>query len=258
MAKLGKLRISLTAKLLMMFLTVLLVAIVIFGEIAYKTASTGMQQGVYNQINGVSSTVVNQIVAIKKFISALFDDSKGEIKLKSNITPCEIRTYPITGNVSYSAMAFSTKKCSSAYDVFSTVIQNTKLWQKIRIEGGAYGARCDYGYFSGLFVLSSYRDPRFKESFDDFISALDIDVTSQMLKKSKDSFFVDLANEPTNEKKAFYSIRNYLINLTNDMRKERFEKALSLTLAQAKAEMKALIEYSKTNSKASITPFGQI
>jgi methyl-accepting chemotaxis protein len=66
MAKLGKLRISLTAKLLMMFLTVLLVAIVIFGEIAFKTASTGMQQGVYNQINGVSSTVVNQIVAINQ------------------------------------------------------------------------------------------------------------------------------------------------------------------------------------------------
>ena len=66
MAKLGKLRISLTAKLLIMFLTVLLVAIVIFGEIAYKTASTGMQQGVYNQINGVSSNVVNQIMAINQ------------------------------------------------------------------------------------------------------------------------------------------------------------------------------------------------
>ena len=66
MAKLGELRISLTAKLLLLFLSVIIVAIVFFGEIAYKTASSGMQQGVYNQINGVSSNVVNQIVAINE------------------------------------------------------------------------------------------------------------------------------------------------------------------------------------------------
>ncbi len=64
MAKLGKLRITLTAKLLMLFLTVLIVAIVIFGEIAYKEASAGMKQGVYNQIDAKAADVVNQIQAI--------------------------------------------------------------------------------------------------------------------------------------------------------------------------------------------------
>ena len=64
MAKLGKLRITLTAKLLMLFLTVLIVSIVIFGEIAYKEASAGMKQGVYNQIDAKAADVVNQIQAI--------------------------------------------------------------------------------------------------------------------------------------------------------------------------------------------------
>ena len=66
MPKLKKLRISLTAKLLILFLSVLTLSIVIFGEIAFQTASTGMKQGVYNQINGISSNVVGQIVAINE------------------------------------------------------------------------------------------------------------------------------------------------------------------------------------------------
>ena len=66
MPKLKKLRISLTAKLLILFLSVLTLSIVIFGEIAFQTASTGMKQGVYNQINGISSNVVDQIVAINE------------------------------------------------------------------------------------------------------------------------------------------------------------------------------------------------
>ena len=74
MAKLKKMRISLTAKLLMLFLSVLIIAVVVFGEIAYKEASAGMTDSVYKQINAISTDVVNQIEAInhKHFTSLHF------------------------------------------------------------------------------------------------------------------------------------------------------------------------------------------
>ena len=74
MAKIGKLRLKLAVKLLIMFLTVLIIANLTFGEVAYKEASAGMTKSVYNQIDAISTDVVNQIAAIneKHFTSLHF------------------------------------------------------------------------------------------------------------------------------------------------------------------------------------------
>ena len=74
MSKISKIRLTLTAKLLLLFLSVLVISIVVFGEIAYKEASAGMTQSVYNHIDAVSTDVVNQIEAInhKHFTSLHF------------------------------------------------------------------------------------------------------------------------------------------------------------------------------------------
>ena len=55
MPKFTKMRISLTAKLLLLFLSVFFISIVVFGEIAYKEASAGMTEAVYNQIEGINA-----------------------------------------------------------------------------------------------------------------------------------------------------------------------------------------------------------
>ena len=62
--RIGKLRISLAVKLLVMFLAVLFVANIIFGEVAYREASVGMTRSVYSQIDSLSWDVVHQIQAI--------------------------------------------------------------------------------------------------------------------------------------------------------------------------------------------------
>ena len=74
MAKLSKIRLTLAVKLLIMFLTVLIIANITFGEVAYRKASAGMTQSVYSQIDAISTDVVNQIEAInnKHFTSLHF------------------------------------------------------------------------------------------------------------------------------------------------------------------------------------------
>ena len=66
MSKVGKVRLTLTVKLLMLFLGVVLAISITIGSVAYKTASGGMTKSVYNHIDAVSSDVVNQIAAINK------------------------------------------------------------------------------------------------------------------------------------------------------------------------------------------------
>jgi Zn-dependent M16 (insulinase) family peptidase len=42
------------------------------------------------------------------------------------------------------------------------------LWEKVRVQGGAYGASCSLDRFTGDFVLTSYRDPNTKATLDAF------------------------------------------------------------------------------------------
>jgi Zn-dependent M16 (insulinase) family peptidase len=42
------------------------------------------------------------------------------------------------------------------------------LWEKVRVQGGAYGAFCAFDRMSGAFVLASYRDPNVRGTLDIF------------------------------------------------------------------------------------------
>ena len=66
MAKEGKLRVTLTVKLLVMFLLVAVISSLSVGIVSYKNASMGLTQSVYTRIDAASSDVVNKIVAINQ------------------------------------------------------------------------------------------------------------------------------------------------------------------------------------------------
>lgn len=45
-------------------------------------------------------------------------------------------------------------------------LRTTWLWDKVRIQGGAYGARCQFNRRSGILTYLSYRDPNLLETID--------------------------------------------------------------------------------------------
>jgi Zn-dependent M16 (insulinase) family peptidase len=52
--------------------------------------------------------------------------------------------------------------------VISRYLQTGWLWEKVRVQGGAYGAFCMFDRFSGVLSLVSYRDPNILETLDVF------------------------------------------------------------------------------------------
>lgn len=50
--------------------------------------------------------------------------------------------------------------------VISRYLQTSWLWEKIRVQGGAYGGMCSFDYRSGSFAFVSYRDPNLLETID--------------------------------------------------------------------------------------------
>ena len=50
--------------------------------------------------------------------------------------------------------------------VITNVVRTGWLWDKVRAQGGAYGAFCRFGRHSGVFSFSSYRDPNLLRTLD--------------------------------------------------------------------------------------------
>jgi Zn-dependent M16 (insulinase) family peptidase len=53
-------------------------------------------------------------------------------------------------------------------NVINKYLRTTWLWEKIRVQGGAYGGMCGFNHHSGIYTLSSYRDPNLFESLQIF------------------------------------------------------------------------------------------
>ena len=66
MANKSKLRVTLTVKLLVMFLAVTIISSVSVGIVSYKNAAKGLTQSVYTRIEAASTDVVNKVVEINR------------------------------------------------------------------------------------------------------------------------------------------------------------------------------------------------
>ncbi|WP_372794899.1 insulinase family protein [Pontiella sp.] len=50
--------------------------------------------------------------------------------------------------------------------VITRYLQTAWLWEKIRVQGGAYGGMCAFDQRSGVFTFASYRDPNLENSLE--------------------------------------------------------------------------------------------
>lgn len=63
--------------------------------------------------------------------------------------------------------------------VISRYLRTTWLWEKVRMQGGAYGGFCSFDRLSGVFSFTSYRDPNLLGTLENY------DLASRFLKELK-------------------------------------------------------------------------
>ncbi|HET58102.1 MAG TPA: peptidase M16, partial [Deltaproteobacteria bacterium] len=63
--------------------------------------------------------------------------------------------------------------------VITRYLRNSWLWDRVRVQGGAYGAFCSFDRLSGVLTFVSYRDPHVRETLAIF------DETAHFLRKKK-------------------------------------------------------------------------
>lgn len=119
-------------------------------------------------------------------------------------------------------------------DVVIGYLRITYLWEKIRVQGGAYGVFSLFDDTSGVFTFLSYRDPNVAatvENFDKaaaFLKGLDSSRLSENeLTKAIIAAIGDLDAYQLPDAKGYTSMMRYLTNRTDEFRQKTRDEVLS-------------------------------
>jgi Zn-dependent M16 (insulinase) family peptidase len=119
-------------------------------------------------------------------------------------------------------------------EVINGYLRMAYLWEKIRVQGGAYGAFCVFDDASGVFTFLSYRDPNVAATIDNydkaaaFLKGLDSSrLSDNELKKAIIGAIGDLDAYQLPDAKGYTSMLRYLTNRTDELRQEIRDEVLS-------------------------------
>ena len=118
--------------------------------------------------------------------------------------------------------------------VVNGYLQMTYLWEKIRVQGGAYGGFSAFDDASGVFTFLSYRDPNVAatiENYDkagSYLKGLDASrLSDNELTKAIIAAIGDLDSYQLPDAKGYTSMMRYLTNRTDALRQKMREQVLS-------------------------------
>lgn len=117
-------------------------------------------------------------------------------------------------------------------------LNTTYMWDKIRVQGGAYGGGSSFDPFSGNFAFTSYRDPNLIETLDNYDNAaafLRQAIGEQELTRSVIGVIGGVDTYRLPDAKGFTSMLWELMGDTDEARQARREEILGATQADFKA-----------------------
>jgi Zn-dependent M16 (insulinase) family peptidase len=137
-------------------------------------------------------------------------------------------------------------KPSGAHIVARRYLRTTWLWDKIRVQGGAYGGQCMFDRYSGGFTFVSYRDPNLLSTLDtydrtaDFLKGADLNEAELTRNIIGTIGEVDTYRLP--DAKGFASMQRHLIGDTDEARQRMREEILSTTATELRNFADAMTE----------------
>lgn len=123
--------------------------------------------------------------------------------------------------------------------VIQNLLRTTWLWERVRVQGGAYGGFCTFDHRSGTFTFVSYRDPNLLgtiETYDKTAAYLrDVNLTEDELTKAIIGVIGELDDYQLPDAKGFTSLARVLAGDTEEGRQKLRDEVLSTTVSDIKA-----------------------
>ena len=126
----------------------------------------------------------------------------------------------------------------------SKYLRTSWLWEKVRVQGGAYGGFCVFDHRSGGFTFLSYRDPNLLATLDiyDQTAAFlrESELSQDELTKSIIGAIGEVDQYQLPDAKGYSSMLRYLVGDTDEIRQRMREEILATSAADFQAFADAL------------------
>lgn len=117
--------------------------------------------------------------------------------------------------------------------VITNYLRTTWLWEKVRVQGGAYGGFCSFDRRSGVFSYLSYRDPNLLQTLENYDRTADflrqVDISQDELAKNIIGTIGSIDAYQLPDAKGYTSMVRYLLGESDESRQQLRDEVLSTT-----------------------------
>ncbi|AHC16212.1 insulinase family protein [Salinispira pacifica] len=160
--------------------------------------------------------------------------------------------------VNFTAMALEASRITMETQIheqlLAHILRSGYLWEKIRMEGGAYGAFCVSDSLAGTMMFGSYRDPAIQSSWKSYENGLRHLAGAALSEQELDFAKIAVAGRELRPmspaEKGMISFKRQKYNITDELRQQRREWLLRTTPADIQAAAARLLENMKSGYRA--------
>lgn len=217
-----------------------------------EEALTRIRDALFNRANMVINVTADSTiwqgarVALDGFLTNL--PNKERVLAHWSIVPAaRSEGLTIPAQVNYVGKGANLKALGYAASAASAVVlrylNTTYLWDKVRVQGGAYGGSSRFDLSSGNFAFLSYRDPNLLKTldvYDNAANALRADIGQTDLTRSIIGVVGDLDRPEFVDSKGYSAMWRILTGTTDAVRQQRRDEILGTTAADFAALGEAL------------------
>ena len=225
-------------------------------EVAEKLLS--LQKYIFSQ-NRIISIAASSDWDIEGYVSYLDTLIKSE---SSSLVPSakpfapELQSdcYTTSAMVNYNSMAFKVQEKAKNMDmvaeaILSHILTTGRLWETVRMAGGAYGVAAMSDFIDHLFIFTSYRDPSLEKTFKAFIQSLEYTAENGVPENILEQAVITMVGRDLKPKtpgaKALEECVRDMKGLTWELKKKRREILQKLTvrdIMESAAALKSVSE----------------
>ncbi len=123
--------------------------------------------------------------------------------------------------------------------VISGYLRSSWLWEKVRVQGGAYGGFCLFDRISGVFTFLSYRDPNVMKTLESFDGAAQFlrnsDISDDEVSKAIVGAIGEIDSYMLPDMKGYISMLRDFTGETDEIRQKSREQILATTVKDFRA-----------------------
>ncbi|QRX84544.1 insulinase family protein [Glaciimonas sp. PAMC28666] len=131
---------------------------------------------------------------------------------------------------------------AAAVSVLAELMTNEVLHRSIREEGGAYGAQASHAVGTGLFRMTSFRDPRLSATYADFEQAIAWVLSSELAEESIEEAIISVVQSMDQPRSPYAEAHNswsrQQVGVTEAMRLQYRQNVLGCTATAIQAAAK--------------------